>query len=246
MAMNALWKLTWTEAKLFLREPAAVFFTLLFPLLLLLIFGSIFGNAPIGDTGFGSVDRSVPGYIAIMIGALSLIGVPITLATYREKGILRRFRVTPLPTGLFLAAHGLVALVMVLVGTGLVIGTGIALFDLRLPASSLGVVGATVLGSLSFLALGFLLGGTLPTARTAQAVGMALFFPMLFLSGAALPRMLFPDLLMQISLYFPLTHVVTLIQNVWMGDGWNMVALGVLAGLLAAGAVGSVTLFRWT
>ena len=237
--------MTWTEAKLFLREPAAVFFTLLFPLLLLVIFGSTFGNAPLGDTGFGSVDRSVPGYIAIMIGALSLIGVPITLATYREKGVLRRFRVTPMPTWLVLAAHGLVALAMVLVGTGLVIGAGYALFDLRLPAAPVGVLGATVLGSLSFLAVGFLLGGTLPTARTAQAVGMALFFPMLFLSGAALPRLLFPDLLKKISLFLPLTHVVTLIQNVWMGDGWNMMALGVLAGLLVAGSAGAIAFFRW-
>jgi hypothetical protein len=57
--------------------------------------------------------------------------------------------------------------------------------------------------------------------------------------------MLFPDLLKQISLFFPLTHVVMLIQNVWMGDGWNMLALGVLAGLLVTGAVGSVVLFRW-
>jgi len=134
---------------------------------------------------------------------------------------------------------------MVLVGTGLVIGAGYALFDLRLPAAPVGVLGATVLGSLSFLAVGFLLGGTLPTARTAQAVGMALFFPMLFLSGAALPRLLFPDLLKKISLFFPLTHVVTLIQNVWMGDGWNMMALGVLAGLLVAGSAGAIAFFRW-
>ncbi|NBC00827.1 MAG: ABC transporter permease [Bacteroidetes bacterium] len=244
--MRALWTMTWTEAKLFMREPAAVFFTLAFPLLLLLVFGMIFGNAPLGDSAFGSVDRSVPGYIAIMIGALSLIGVPITLATYREKGVLRRFRVTPMPTGLVLAAHGLVALVMVLIGTGLVVGTGVVLFDLRLPASPVGVLAATVLGCVSFLAVGFLLGGTLPTARTAQAVGMALFFPMLFLSGAALPRLLFPDLLRQISLFFPLTHVVTLIQNVWMGTGWNMVALGVLAALLLTSATGAIALFRWT
>lgn len=243
--MRALWRLTWTEAKLFMREPAAVFFTLLFPLLLLLVFGSIFGNAPIGDTAFGSVDRSVPGYIAITIGALSLIGMPITLATYREQGILRRFRVTPLPAGLLLAAHAFVALVMILIGAGLVVGTAYLVFDLRLPASPGGVVGATVLGSLSFFALGFLLGGTLPTARTAQAVGMALFFPMLFLSGAALPRMLFPDRLHQISLLFPLTHVVTLIQNAWMGGGWNILALLALAGLLVVGTAGSVVLFRW-
>jgi ABC-2 type transport system permease protein len=151
-----------------------------------------------------------------------------------------------MPTWLVLAAHGLVALVMVLIGTGLVVGAGIALFDLRLPASPVGVIAATVLGSVSFLAVGFLLGGTLPTARTAQAVGMALFFPMLFLSGAALPRLLFPDLLRQISLFFPLTHVVTLIQNVWMGAGWNMVALGVLTGLLVTSAAGAIALFRWT
>jgi ABC-2 type transport system permease protein len=244
--MHALWTMTWTEAKLFMREPAAVFFTLAFPLLLLLVFGAIFGNAPIGDTGFGNVDRSVPGYIAIMIGALSLIGVPITLATYREKGVLRRFRVTPMPTWLVLAAHGLVALVMVLIGTGLVIGAAVALFDLRLPAAPVGVLAATVLGSVSFLAVGFLLGGTLPTARTAQAVGMALFFPMLFLSGAALPRLLFPDLLRQISLFFPLTHVVTLIQNVWMGAGWNTVSLAVLTGLLVTSTAGAIALFRWT
>ena len=244
--MHALWTMTWTEAKLFMREPAAVFFTLAFPLLLLLVFGAIFGNAPIGDTEFGNVDRSVPGYIAIMIGALSLIGVPITLATYREKGVLRRFRVTPMPTWLVLAAHGLVALVMVLIGTGLVIGAAVALFDLRLPAAPVGVLAATVLGSVSFLAVGFLLGGTLPTARTAQAVGMALFFPMLFLSGAALPRLLFPDLLRQISLFFPLTHVVTLIQNVWMGAGWNTVSLAVLTGLLVTSTAGAIALFRWT
>jgi len=243
--MRALWTMTWTEAKLFMREPAAVFFTLAFPLLLLLVFGAIFGNAPIDDSAFGPVDRSVPGYIAIMIGALSLIGVPITLATYREKGVLRRFRVTPMPTWLVLAAHGLVALVMVLIGTGLVVGAGYALFDLRLPAAPVGVLAATILGSLSFLAVGFLLGGTLPTARTAQAVGMALFFPMLFLSGAALPRLLFPDLLRQISLFFPLTHVVTLIQNVWMGTGWNTSALLVLTGLLVTSAGSAIALFRW-
>ena len=243
--MRALWTMTWTEAKLFMREPAAVFFTLAFPLLLLVVFGAIFGNAPVGDSAFGSVDRSVPGYIAITIGALSLIGVPVTLATYREQGVLRRFRVTPMPTWLFLAAHGLVALAMILVGTGLVVGAGVAFFDLRLPAAPIGVLATTVLSSLSFLAVGVLLGGTLPTARTAQAVGMALFFPMLFLSGAALPRFLFPDLLKQISLFFPLTHVVTLLQNVWMGTGWNTLALLVLASLLVTGVAGALALFRW-
>lgn len=244
--MRAFWKLTWTEAKLFLREPAATFFTLAFPLLLLFVFGAIFGNEPYAPGGYGSVDYSVPGYIAIMIGALSLIGVPITLASYREQGILRRFRVAPVPAWWVLGAQAVVALGMVLLGTVLVVAAAYFTFDLRLPQHPWAAGGAVVLGSLSFFAVGALLGGVLPTARTAQAVGMALFFPMLFLSGAAMPRMLFPELLQQISLYLPLTHVVLLIQELWMGPGWNLMALLVLIFLLAGSASIAPRWFRWT
>ena len=80
--MKAFWKLTWTEMKLFVREPIGLFFTLLFPLLLLVIFGSIFGNDSTGMFGgFGSVDNSVPGYMGMIIGTLGLIGLPVSLAS---------------------------------------------------------------------------------------------------------------------------------------------------------------------
>lgn len=89
--------MTKTELKLYLRDPMAVFFTLLFPLMMLFLFGSIFGNESDPDLGGrGSVDVSVPGYIAITIATNAIMGLPINLATYRAGGVLRRFRATPL------------------------------------------------------------------------------------------------------------------------------------------------------
>src|SRR5690606_12474528 len=95
--MNSFWKLTWVEFKLNLREPMAMFFTLSFPVMLLVLFGSMYGNEPqefLGD--FGQVDLSVPGYIGMIVGTIGMLGLPVTLASYRQQGILRRFQATPL------------------------------------------------------------------------------------------------------------------------------------------------------
>jgi ABC-2 type transport system permease protein len=101
------------------------------------------------------------------------------------------------------------------------------------------------LGSLSFLALGFLLSGILVTSRTATAVGNALLFPMIFLSGAALPRQILPENIQRIGDFLPLTHVVNLIQDLWFGGSWNGLSLTVVIGvMLLAGLVATRT-FRW-
>jgi ABC-2 type transport system permease protein len=95
--MRGFWKLTLMELKLFLREPTAAFFTLAFPLMLLFLFGSIYGNEPTPFFGgYGSVDVSVPGYTALIIGTSGLLTLAITMASYREHGVLRRLKATPL------------------------------------------------------------------------------------------------------------------------------------------------------
>src|SRR5512136_2903138 len=95
--MKSLLKMTWIETKLFLREPVGAFFTLVFPLMMLFIFGSIYGNIPSQYfNGLGTVDISVPAYTAMIIATTSLLGLTITITSYREKGILRRLRTTPI------------------------------------------------------------------------------------------------------------------------------------------------------
>lgn len=246
--MRSLCKLTWVEAKLFLREPIGAFFTLAFPVLLLLLFGSMYGNEPAAlFGGRGTVDVSVPAYTAMIIGTAGLMSLPTSISTYRERGVLRRLRLTPVRAEAILVAQMLVAFCMTVLGMALLILTGRLVYGLRFSGNPLSVALAFVLGCLSFYALGFILGGVLPTARSTQVVAMAFFYPMLFLSGAGMPRELLPEGLRRFSLILPLTHVTTLLRGLWGGDPWSQhwLEVGVLAGILVVGTAVSARVFRW-
>ena len=244
--MHAAWTMTRTEVKLFLREPMAVFFTLVFPLMMLFLFGSIFGNEPDPTLGGrGSVDVSVPGYMAVIIGTAGLVGLPINLASYRAQGVLRRLRATPVRPGVVLVAQLAVSLLFATVGSLLLVVAGRLFFGLHLPSATAPVVVTFLVSAGSIFALGFVLASVLPNARTAQAVGMTVLFPMMFLSGAALPRALLSERIQDVAQALPLTHVVSLLDQAWAGAGWNVSALMVLAGVLVAGVVISSRYFRW-
>lgn len=244
--MKAFLKLTWTELKLQLREPLSTFFTLAFPILLLVVFGSIYGNEPDDFLGgYGSVDLSVPGYMGMIVGTIGMLGLPIALANYRDLGILRRYRATPLPASIVLWSQVAVNVVMTMLGAGLLVVVGLLFYDLRMPAATLALVPALLLGGFSFMAVGFVMAGIMPTARSAQAVGMALFYPMLFLSGAAMPRQFMPENVQRIAEVLPLTHVVKLLEDLWFGGTWNLTSLAVVVGILLVCLPISRRTFRW-
>ncbi len=246
--MKSLLKMTWMEIKLFFREPVGAFFTLVFPLMMLFLFGSIYGNTPSPYfNGRGTVDISVPAYTAMIIATTGLVGLPITLSTYREYGILRRLRTTPVNSITILMAQVIMLFMMTLLGMLLLIVAGRLVYGLHFEGYVLSVLLAFILSSLSFFALGFILAGLLPTARTAQVVGMVLLYPMLFLSGAGFPRELLPQTILKISTFLPLTYVVTLLRGLWVGDPWrqHVTELLVLAGVLVAGVLISVKTVRW-
>lgn len=244
--MKQLWKLTWTELKLGLREPLAAFFTLVMPVMLLVVFGGVFGNEPLPFlAGYGQVDLSVPGYFGMIIGTIGMISLPITLASYRQNGILRRLQATPLRPAAVLWAQVAVNVLMAALGMILLVVVGRLLYDLRPPQVSLALVPAIALGAFSFFAVGFTMAGVMPTPRSAQAVGMAIFFPMLFLSGAAMPRQIMPEAVQRIAELLPLTHVVILLEDLWLAGSWNLVSLAVVVGLLLVGLVVSRYTFRW-
>ena len=246
--MNGLWKLTWIEMKLFMREPAAAFFTLVFPLMVLLIFGSIYGNEPTPFFGgYGSVDVSVPAYAGMIIGSSGLIGLTIIMSMYRERGILRRLNATPVRPQIVLGANVIVSFLMTALGMSLLIVVGKLIFGLRFAGNLLSVTAGFTLSSLSFFALGFVLAGLIPTARTAQVVGMVLFYPMLFLSGAAVPLEVLPEKVRLYTSFLPLTQVVKLLRGLWIGESWSQhwTEAGVLAAMLVIGVVVSAKTFRW-
>lgn len=246
--LRGLGKLTLVEGKLFLREPEAVFFTLVFPLLLLFVFGGIYGNEPTPFFGgFGFVDTTVPAYAAIILGITGLLSIPSAVAGNREKKVLRRLRAAPVRPETILGAWVGVYLVLSLLGALLLVLAGVVVYKLRFAGDVLSVLMAFVLSALSFFALGFAIAGLARTVRIATTVGMALFFPMMFLSGATIPWEVLPDTMRSLGKFLPLTHVVQLLQGLWLGEPWGeqLVHLGVLLGTLAVGVIISARTFRW-
>jgi ABC-2 type transport system permease protein len=246
--MKSLWKMTWVETKLFLREPVGAFFTLVFPLMMLFLFGSIYGNEPSQYfNGYGTIDISVPAYTAMIIATTGLMGLIITITTYREKGVLRRLRTTPLSPLVVLAAQVIVLFLMTLFGMILLVIAGKLVYNMRFEGNILSVLAGFVLSSLSFFAFGFILAGLMPTARTAQVVGMMLLYPMLFLSGAGFPRELLPETIKNISTFLPLTYVVNLLRGLWIGEAWSqhITEVIVLSTMLVIGVLISAKTFRW-
>ena len=246
--MKSLMKMTWMEIKLFFREPVGAFFTLIFPLMMLFLFGSIYGNEPSQYfNGRGTIDISIPAYTAMIIGTSGLLSISITMSAYRENGVLRRLRTTPLSPFYILAAQVIVVFFMTLLGMLLLILAGNLVYHVRFEGNAFSVFGGFVLSSLSFFGLGLILAGIMPNARTAQIVGMVFLYPMLFLSGAGFPSELLPEAIKKISAFLPLTYVVNLLRGLWIGDAWSahLLDVGVLAGMLILGVIISAKTFRW-
>lgn len=246
--MKSLLKMTGMEAKLFLREPVNAFFSLVFPLIMLFLFGTIYGNTPPpGSDSQGAIDALIPSFTAMVIGMIGLMPVTITLASYRENGILRRLRTTPVNPLVVMVAQVIVVFVMTTLGMLLLVAAGILVYHVRIEGNAFSLLAGFVLSSLSFFGIGFILAGAMPTARTAQIVAMVLLYPMLILSGAGWPRELMPATVQKVSAFVPLTYVVNLLRGLWIGEPWgnHLLDVGVLVGMLLLGIIISAKIFRW-
>jgi ABC-2 type transport system permease protein len=246
--MKSLLKMTYVEAKLFLREPVGAFFTLIFPLLMLFIFGTIYNSQPASIAGSqGSIDDLIPSFSGMIIGITGLMAITMTMATYRENGILRRLRTTPVNPLVVMLAQLVVVFTMTLFGMLLLIIVGKLVYHVQFTGNPFSILGGFILGCLSFFGIGFILAGNLPTARTAQIVAMVLVYPMLIFSGAAWPRELMPVAMQKIAAFVPLTYVVNLLRGLWIGESWgsHLLDVYVLIGMFLLGILISVRTFRW-
>jgi ABC-2 type transport system permease protein len=245
--VTALFALTWIDVKLSLRNFLATFFTLAFPVLMLLLFGSMYGNAPsLMFGGYGSMDVSIPGYIAaLVIGSTAFMSLPIELAGRREKGILRRFRASPLSPASVLASQVLANLLFSVLGTVLLLVAGSLAWHVRLPAHPLLLVPAFLLCCMSQYSLGFLIASLIRPVKTVLAVSMAVLYPMMFLSGGTIPLQFLPRVVQDISLFLPMTWTVRLLKDLWFDAGWNVTAVAVLSAVLVVCTLVSVRFFKW-
>lgn len=245
--MSALTRLTTTETKLFFREPMAVFFTLLFPPLLLVILGSIPSMREPDSTlgGVRVIDLYAPIIVAMAIALFSLSGLPQQFATYREKGILRRMRTTPVKPVVMLGAQLVMCTAMSVGVMVAVLLIGRFAFDVDLPDQPLAYIIGYVLCALAMFSIGLLVASLAPSGKAAGAIGTLLFFPVLFFGGLWAPRATMNDLLRHISDFTPLGAGVQSLQDAAAGHWPQVLHLGVMLGwTIIAGGL-AARYFRW-
>lgn len=246
--MHSLVKLTWVEIKLFVREPITMTFTLALPLIFLFVMGEVFGKTPADPQAFrgvGAMNYYVPAYIGMVIGAIGLIGLPVHLASYRERGVVRRLRASSLPAWSVFGSQLIVTLVITVVGSVLLTIVSLFTYDVDLPKAPGLVVAAFFVSVLSFVALGVFLGAVLPTTRAAQGAGLLLFFVMFILAGAGPPPEVMTQTMQWVAEAMPLTHVVVFLQDPWVGFGWNWTEFLIVTGIMVVASLLSVRFFRW-
>jgi ABC-2 type transport system permease protein len=240
--MRSLWRLAVTEMKLFLREPMVITFVFAFPILTVLVLGGVFDDDDPNFEGVLPSDYYVAAYIGVVIAAIGLVMLPVHLASYRERGVLRRFDVSRYPRWALPAAWILVAMVITAVAVAILLVTGDLVYGLPRPHNLLGVAVGALLGAFTFISIGIILGMGLPSARSAQGLGMLLFFPFFLLGGAGPPPDAMGNLMSSIANVVPLTHVVRSVQEPWLDLGNPAGHLAVLAALALLATAGWVTL----
>jgi len=248
--MNTLLKLGWVELKLFIREPITMFFTLVLPIMFLFVMGEVFGNTPdtgevVAWRGVGAMNVYTPSYIGLVMAAIGLFSIPVHLTSYRERGILRRLRASSISIWTLFGSQLIVSFIVTTVCSLILVILAFPVYDVMRPESITLLILAFIIGTISFTTIGILLGAVLPTSRSAQGIGLLLFFVMLMLSGAGPPREVMSDIMRWIGDAMPLTHLSILLQDPWLGFGWNWTKFGIVTGIAVGATAISYRFFRW-
>jgi ABC-2 type transport system permease protein len=247
--LRGLWRLTWLEIKIFVREPLGLVGTVGLPVLIYVGFGRLLA-ARVGRVApdvprFVSVD--LPIFTSLLIAASAVLSLVAIIAIYREGGILKRLRATPLRPHTILTAHVMVKLLFTTVTLAAMVLAGRRYFPVPATVPLLSFTVALLFSTVSMLSLGFLIASVVPTARFAQPIGTLILYPMLGLSGLFVPVESLPPLLQTIARALPLTYAVSLLRGIWRGDGWSghVGDVAVLTLMFFIFLVASAKVFRW-
>ncbi len=244
MRPAAFAKLAWLELKLFIREPMAVGFTLAYPVVVMFVIAGVFNNEHEGFRGAGGAEYYVVSNIAVVIGAVGLIALPSHVASYFERGIMRRFRASSVPVPAVILAQTLVCFLAAIAATAVLLLLARPAYVYHVPQSLPGVMLGFVVGLAALLALGLLVAALFPTAGAAQGVGLILFFPLYLISGAGPPLSVLPSTMQHVADFDPLNYAVRALQDPWFGYGITGSNLVILAAITVVCGTGAALVFR--
>jgi ABC-2 type transport system permease protein len=246
--LHGLCKLTWLEIKIFLREPLGAFGSIILPVLVFVVGGHFVGQFPPRVMDAAKFVRvGLPVCVAVLIALSGVLSLVTIISIYREGGILKRLRATPLRPQTILTAHVLVKLVLTVVTLALTLLAGKRYYPVNMEVPIFGFTLALLLSTWSILSIGFVIASIVPTARFAQPIGAAILYPMLGLCGLFVPLQSLPPALQAVARVLPLTYAVSLLQGIWKGEAWSA-HLGDVAALVVVFVICtalSAKVFRW-
>jgi ABC-2 type transport system permease protein len=246
---RGLWRLTWLEIKIFVREPLGLISTVGVPVLLFVVLGRMVGpQMRAGAPGLPRVvSADLPILTSMLIAASAVLSLVAIVAIYREGGILKRLRATPLRPYTILTAHVLVKLLFTALTVTLMVLAGRRSYPIDASVPLVSFALAVLFSTVSILSLGFLIASVVPTARFAQPMGALILYPMLGLSGLFAPLDALPPMLHGVARLLPLTYAVSLLRGIWRGEGWSshLGDVTVLALMFLVCTMGAGRIFRW-
>jgi len=208
-----------TELRLLARDPFTVVFVVVFPIVTMLILGASFGTEPAHGFPVNPSHWYVASYFTVVIGAIGLIMLQVHIASYRERGVLRRFAAAGFPRWSFAMAQLAVGLIAVAVGGGLLLVVATPVYGVPTPDQPARVLAGIAAAAVAFVSIGVLLGTILPSARAAQSVGLLLFFPSFLVGVGGPPPSAMPDWLRAVADRLPLAVANRAIREPWLGLG---------------------------
>jgi len=226
-------KLVKTELKLMTRDPLVLTFVFAFPVVTMLIIGGAFGTKP--NPGFDHTNPAhwyVASYLTVVIAATGLVMLPVHLASYRERGVLRRFTAAGFPRWSFA-----IGLLTTAVACALLLLVAWPVYGIPAVHDAWRVAVALPLGAVAFVSIGVLLGSLLPSARSAQAVGLLLFFPSFLLGAGGPPPNVMGSIVKKVADPLPLTLLTNAVREPWLGLGTATSSLIAIAALAVVATV---------
>lgn len=246
--MKAFSVLFRTEFKLSLRGMDMFIFSICMPVIVMIIFGIVYGNKPAFEgAGYSFLEQSFGAVATIAICAGGVMGLPLVVSDYRHKKILKRFKVTPTSPSLILAVQLVIYALYSIVSLILVYACASIFFGYQMHGSWFHFLGAYFLVMISMFSIGLLVGGVAPNIKIASVLASLLYFPMLIFSGATLPYEAMPVALQKVADLLPLTQGIKLLKATSLGLPVNSVFLPVVAMIVLAVICISISIrfFRW-
>jgi ABC-2 type transport system permease protein len=236
------WQQFRLERKLFWRNPSAAFFGFVLPMVLLLLLASTVANDP------EDLDVLIPGIAGLSVMATTFNSMAYSLTFLREQGILKRLRGTPIPAPAYFAGFLGNAVANAFVQVALVVLVGHLVYDVTWPRDWLELVVFTVVGVVTFGALGIALSHVIPNFDSAPAYVNAIFLPAILISGVFYSAEGLPKAIEAIAEALPLKHVIDGFSDAIVegrGLGHELGALAVLAAWGVVGVFFAIRGFRW-